>query len=62
MWNDLFAALALVLVFEGLLPALSPATYRKAAVAMIGMDERSLRVAGLMSMIVGAVLLYLIKN
>lgn len=54
--------MALVLVIEGLLPALSPASYRKAAVAMIGMDERSLRITGLVSMVGGAALLYLIKN
>ncbi len=60
--TDLWSALALVLVIEGLLPALSPLSYRKAAVAMIGMDERSLRIAGLASMAAGALLLYLIKN
>lgn len=62
MWMDLWSALALVLVIEGLLPALSPGSYRKAMLAMIGMDERSLRITGLVSMIAGAILLYLIKN
>lgn len=62
MWIDLWAALALVLVIEGLLPALSPGAYRKAMLAMIKMDERALRITGLVSMIVGAGLLYLIKN
>ncbi len=60
--SDLWAALALVLVLEGLLPALSPGTYRKAMLAMIQMDERSLRVTGLTSMIVGALFLYLVKH
>jgi len=60
--TELWSALALVLVIEGLLPALSPASYRKAVMAMLGMNERSLRIAGLASMIGGAVLLYLIKN
>ena len=60
--TDLWSALALVLVIEGLLPALSPTSYRKAAMAMIGMDERSLRIAGLASMVAGALLLYWIKN
>ncbi len=62
MMSDLWAALALVLVLEGLLPALSPGTYRKAMLAMIQMDERSLRVTGLTSMIVGALFLYLVKH
>jgi len=60
--TELWSALALVLVIEGLLPALSPASYRKAVMTMLGMDERSLRLAGLVSMISGAILFYLIKN
>jgi uncharacterized protein YjeT (DUF2065 family) len=62
MWSDLWAALALVMVIEGLMPALSPQGYRKAMMAMTQMDERSLRITGLVSMIAGAVFLYLIKH
>lgn len=62
MLSDLWAALALVLVIEGLLPALSPRTYRKAMLAMTHMDERSMRVTGLVSMIAGALILYLLKH
>ncbi len=62
MWTDLWAALALVMVIEGLLPALSPKSYRKAMFAMMQMNERSLRTTGLVSMIAGAVFLYLIKH
>jgi uncharacterized protein YjeT (DUF2065 family) len=62
MWTDLWSALALVMVIEGLLPALSPKSYRKAMFAMMQMNERSLRVTGLVSMIAGAVFLYLIKH
>jgi uncharacterized protein YjeT (DUF2065 family) len=62
MWSDLWSALALVLVIEGLLPALSPKSYRKAMFTMMQMDERSLRITGLVSMIAGAVFLYLIKH
>lgn len=62
MWSDLWAALALVLVIEGLLPALAPRVYRKAMSAMTEMDERSLRITGLVSMITGALVLYLIKH
>ncbi len=62
MLSDLWAALALVLVIEGLLPALSPSTYRKAMLAMTQMDERSIRITGLVSMIAGALFLYLVKH
>jgi len=62
MLSDLWAALALVLVIEGLLPALSPSTYRKTMLAMAQMDERSIRITGLVSMIAGALFLYLVKH
>jgi len=62
MWSDLWSALALVLVIEGLLPALSPRSYRKAMFTMMQMNERTLRITGLVSMITGAVFLYLIKH
>jgi uncharacterized protein YjeT (DUF2065 family) len=62
MWSDLWAALALVMVIEGLLPALSPRGYRKAMLAMTQMDGRSLRITGLVSMVAGALFLYLIKH
>lgn len=62
MLSDLWAALALVLVIEGLLPALSPGAYRRTMLAMTQMDERSIRITGLVSMIAGALFLYLVKH
>ncbi len=62
MLSDLWAALALVLVIEGLLPALSPGSYRKAMLSMAQLDERSLRITGLVSMIAGALFLYFLKH
>lgn len=62
MLSDLWAALALVLVIEGLLPALLPRTYRKVMFAVMQMDERSIRMTGLASMIAGALFLYLVKH
>lgn len=61
MWNDLWAALALMLVLEGILPFLSPARMRRLLAAMASADERSLRLSGLLSMLAGVGLLYLIR-
>lgn len=55
---DLWATLALMLVFEGLFPALSPTLFRQTLIQMAQMDERALRISGLASMIFGAVALY----
>lgn len=61
MWQELWAALALVLVIEGILPFLSPSGLRKAYGQIIRMDDRTLRLYGLISMIAGVVLLSLVR-
>ena len=60
--SDLWPALALVLVIEGLLPAITPKGYRKAMLSMAQMDSRTIRITGLVSMIAGALFLYILKN
>ena len=60
-WADLGAALALVLVIEGLLPLLSPRRMRATLVAAAQLDDRLLRVFGLASMIGGVLLLYWVR-
>ena len=47
MWNDLWVAMALMLVLEGIVPFLSPDTLRRMLVTLIQMDNRSMRIAGL---------------
>jgi uncharacterized protein YjeT (DUF2065 family) len=61
MWNDLWVAMALMLVLEGMVPFLSPDTLRRMLVTMMQMDNRSLRIAGLISMLAGVGLLYLVR-
>jgi uncharacterized protein YjeT (DUF2065 family) len=61
MWQDMWAALALVLVIEGMLPFISPASMRNAMRQMAQMDDRTLRIAGLVSMIAGLLLLALVR-
>ena len=61
-WADLWAALALVLVLEGLIPFVSPGGYKNMVQQMAAMPERSLRSIGLVLMIVGLLLLYFIRG
>lgn len=61
MWQDLAAAVALMLVIEGMLPFISPAALRRAMAVMAAMDDRSLRLMGLLSMAAGVVVLYLVR-
>ncbi len=57
MGRDLLIAVALVLVIEGVLPFLSPGGMRKAWTQMASLDDRTLRIAGLVSMLAGAIIL-----
>lgn len=61
MWTELLSALALVFILEGLLPFISPQSLKRVVLSVLSMDERALRVAGLLSMITGVVLLYLVR-
>ncbi len=57
-WNALWTALALVLVLEGLLPFLAPGAFRRSMAQVAQMPDRPLRVFGLISMLIGLLLLY----
>jgi uncharacterized protein YjeT (DUF2065 family) len=60
-WDDLLAALALVLVIEGIVPFLNPQSLRKMLATVAQLDDRTLRITGLASMICGVVMLYLVR-
>ncbi len=61
-WQDLFAALALVMVIEGIMPFISPQGLRRAYAQLTQLDDRTLRIIGLASMIAGVVLLAIVKS
>ena len=61
MWQELSVALSLVLIIEGLLPFLSPERWRLLAYRMADMDSKSVRIAGLISMLSGLILLSLLR-
>ncbi len=57
---DIARALALMLVFEGLLPFLAPGRWREMMARMGTFDDKVLRTIGLLSMISGLVLLQML--
>lgn len=61
MWHDLGVALCLVLVIEGIVPFLYPRRWREMVMMLAEIDDRTMRIAGLMSMLLGTGLLYLIN-
>lgn len=61
MWNDLFAAIALLFVFEGMMPFVNPSRWRHFIRTVAEQPDRTLRIMGLTSMVAGALFLYLIR-
>lgn len=61
MWQDLGAAIALVLVIEGILPFINPDGMRKSLIMAARLNDNTLRFAGLTSMVLGLLLLNLIR-
>lgn len=57
----LVPALALMLVIEGVLPFLSPATWRDAFTRMTQLNDGQIRFMGLISMLAGLLLLFLFR-
>jgi hypothetical protein len=62
MWHELWIALALLLILEGIFPFLSPDGVRRALAAIHQLSDSQLRFAGMTSMLIGVVLLYLINR
>ena len=61
VWTDLLAALALVLVIEGMVPFINPQSLRRMLETVSQLDDRTLRITGLVSMIIGVVMLYVVR-
>ncbi|KTD23842.1 Uncharacterized protein conserved in bacteria (DUF2065) [Legionella lansingensis] len=59
---NFLSAFALMLVFEGLMPFSSPAKWKELLRKVIEQDERTLRITGFISMLVGAILLAIVHQ
>jgi uncharacterized protein YjeT (DUF2065 family) len=62
LWQDLLAAVALLLVLEGLTPFLNPAGLRRTLQMVSELSDRTLRAIGFGSMMCGALLLYFVRH
>lgn len=61
MWRDIGIAFSLMLIIEGIIPFLYPGRWRQLVASLADIDNATLRLIGLGSMIVGIILLYLIN-
>lgn len=60
MWENFLNAIALMLILEGMLPFLSPNTWREAFRKLTEINDNQIRFIGLTSMLVGLILLIII--
>ena len=60
--SDLWAALCLVLVIEGLLLLVAPAVWKQAASELLGQPDRALRVAGGVMVAAGLLALFWVRG
>jgi uncharacterized protein YjeT (DUF2065 family) len=58
--DSLWLALALVLVFEGLLPFVSPTGWRRVFTQILQMQDGQIRFFGLCSVLIGLLLVWLL--
>lgn len=62
MWKHLGTALCLVFIIEGMIPFLYPSRWRQLVITLATTTDKQLRMMGLVSMLVGLVLLYLVSH
>lgn len=60
-WQDLFAAIALYLILEGIIPFFSPRTFRQFLYSMQRISDITLRIAGICAIVAGVVLLNIVR-
>ncbi len=61
MAHELAIAACLVLIFEGLLPFISPKRWRSMVATMATLNDNTIRSVGLFCMLAGTLLLYFIN-
>lgn len=61
MSDAFWLALGLLLVFEGLMPALNPAAWRRVFEQLLQLSDQQIRTAGLLSMIAGLLVLWSVR-
>jgi uncharacterized protein YjeT (DUF2065 family) len=61
-WSDLFAAVGLLLVLEGLMPFANPGATRRVFAQLAQLADRELRTAGIVSLGLGIALLFFVRS
>ena len=62
MWQELLTAFCLMLILEGILPFLYPNRWKNVVLKLAETDSRTMRLMGLISMLIGLAALYLVRG
>jgi hypothetical protein len=62
MWQDILTAFALYLIIEGMIPFVSPGNFRKTVARIATLGDNNLRLAGVVVMAAGLILLYIVRS
>ncbi|MDH4124814.1 MAG: DUF2065 domain-containing protein [Gammaproteobacteria bacterium] len=61
-WTEIFTAVALLLVIEGLLPFVRPDRYKQLVAQIAQLSDNQLRNFGLVAMIAGLLMLFIVRS
>ena len=62
MIAEIFTAVALVLILEGMLPFISPRKYRQMVAEIARLGDNQIRNIGLVVMVIGVVVLFIVRG
>ena len=62
VWTEILTAVALVLIIEGMVPFIGPGKYRQIVAQMAQLSDNHLRTVGLVIMVTGVVLLFIVRS
>lgn len=62
MWQDIFTAVALYLIIEGMIPFVNPRGFRRAATLIAQFGDNNLRIIGLVTMAAGLLTLFVVRS
>ena len=61
MWTEILTAVSLYLILEGVIPFARPDLFRRSVVRISEMNDNELRMAGLVAMAAGLILLFVVR-
>lgn len=62
MWQDILTAVALYLIIEGMIPFIGPDRFRRAVEQISRLNDNNLRIMGLIAMVSGLLLLFMVRT